>query len=148
MPTRLLGKHLDLRSGVIWLSVVCTEVEPCVPTCAGERDVCGGGGRGAGASDLCFLIHHSGRAILDTSLSDSFMPQKAANGMRPECDGGPGVAQPAASSVSADVQTAQRTGAHRVAQDWLLSASLSGIRGAFRLAGYTRVTRVFMPVVQ
>ena len=107
--------------------------------------MCGAGGRGVEASDLCSLIHHSGRAILDTSLSDGFMPQKAANGARPECDGGLGVAQPAASSVSADAQTAQRTGAHCVAQDWLLSASLPSIRGAFRPAGYTRVTRIFMP---
>lgn len=107
--------------------------------------MCGAGGRGVEASDLCSLIHHSGRAILDTSLSDGFMPQKAANGARPECDGGLGVAQPAASSVSADAQTAQRTGAHCVAQDWLLSASLPSIHGAFRPAGYTRVTRIFMP---
>lgn len=72
--------------------------------------MCGAGGRGVEASDLCSLIHHSGRAILDTSLSDGFMPQKAANGARPECDGGLGVAQPAASSVSADAQTAQDGG--------------------------------------
>lgn len=51
------------------------------PRMQGSETCAGVGAGGRGASDLCFLIRQSAGAVLDTSLSDGFMPQKAANGM-------------------------------------------------------------------